>query len=127
MSTAMASAMTGGASAFDQTRQQAREAFQARNWSLAAQLYQRATAMNPRHAGSWSGLGAAQMQMRNYNGAVQSYQRAVTLNPRSSGFFTALGHAYRGQGNRNAARQAYQRAVALNPGNRSAQQALQAL
>ncbi len=126
--TEMAAAMApSGGSAFDQTREQAREAFQARNWAVAAQLYQRATAMNPRHAGSWSGLGAAQMQMRNYNGAVQSYQRAVTLSPRSSGFFTALGHAYRAQGNRNAARQAYQRALALSPQNRSAQQALQAL
>lgn len=107
---------------FDSLREQARVHFQARRYREAAQAYQRATAINPRHAGSWSGLGAARMQMRDYRGAVQAYQRAVQLNPRSSGFFTSLGHALRLSGNRNGAVQAYQRAVALNPGNRSAQQ-----
>ena len=125
-----ASSMTSepsGGSAFDQAREQAREAFQARNFDVAAQLYQRATSINPRHAGSWAGLGAAQMQQRDYAGAVQSYQRAVTLSPRSSGFFTALGHAFRSKGDTSAARQAYQRALALNPNNASAQQAMQSL
>ena len=112
----------GGGNSFDAIREQAREHFQARRYPQAAQAYQRATAINPRHAGSWSGLGAALMQTRDYRGAVQAYQRAVQLNPRSSGFFTSLGHALRLSGNTNGARQAYQRAVALNPGNRSAQQ-----
>ncbi len=122
MRTSMASSM--GASRFDQAREAAREHFQARRFPQAEQAYLAATASNPRHAGSWAGLGAARMQMRNFNGAVQAYQRAVQLSPRHGGFFTALGHALRMSGNRNGARQAYQRALAIDPNNRSAQQAI---
>ncbi|MEM9070425.1 MAG: protein kinase [Myxococcota bacterium] len=112
---------------FDALREQARTHYQARRYREAAQAYQRATAANPRHAGSWAGLGAARMSLRDYRGAAQAYQRAVQINPRSSGFFTSLGHAYRMGNNRNGARQAYQRALALNPNNTSAQQWLQRL
>lgn len=118
--------MSGG-SPFDQAREAARTAFQAGNLRGAEQAYARATTLNPRHAGSWAGLGAARSRQGNHRGAVQAYQRAVQLNPRSSGFFTSLGHALRSSGNAAGARQAYQRAVALNPNNGSAQRALQSL
>ncbi|HJL00478.1 MAG TPA: protein kinase [Polyangiaceae bacterium LLY-WYZ-15_(1-7)] len=122
----MRSAMRSG-SPFAQAREAAREAFQRRDFRAAEQAYQRATSINPNHAGSWAGLGAARMQLRNFNGAAQAYARAVRANPRSSGFFTSLGHAYRMAGNRNGARQAYQRALAIDPSNRSAQTSLQRL
>jgi hypothetical protein len=116
-----------GGSAFDQAREAAREAFQARNFAAAEQAYVRATTLNGRHAGSWAGLGAARMQTRNFPGAVQAYQRAVQLQSSNSGYFTMLGHALRMTGNSGGARQAYQRAVALDPANRAAQQALSSL
>ena len=116
-----------GASSFDAVRTQAREHFSAHRYREAEQAYQRATALNSRHAGSWAGLGAARSQLRDYGGAAQAYQRAVQLNPHSSGFFTSLGHAYRLAGNVAAARQAYQRALALDPENGSAQRWIRVL
>lgn len=112
------------ASPFDQAREAAREAFQARNFAAAEQAYVRATSINPRHAGSWAGLGAARMQTRNFAGAVQAYQRAVQLQSNNSGYFTMLGHAFRMSGNAAGARQAYQRALAIDPANAAAQQGL---
>jgi serine/threonine-protein kinase len=112
------------ASPFDQAREAAREAFQARNFAAAEQAYVRATSINPRHAGSWAGLGAARMQTRNFAGAVQAYQRAVQLQSNNSGYFTMLGHAFRMSGNTAGARQAYQRALAIDPANAAAQQGL---
>jgi serine/threonine protein kinase len=112
------------ASPFDQAREAAREAFQARNFAAAEQAYVRATSINPRHAGSWAGLGAARMQTRNFAGAVQAYQRAVQLQQNNSGYLTMLGHAFRMSGNASGARQAYQRALAIDPANAAAQQGL---
>lgn len=112
------------ASPFDQAREAARQAFQARNFAAAEQAYVRATSINPRHAGSWAGLGAARMQTRNFAGAVQAYQRAVQLQSNNSGYFTMLGHAFRMSGNAAGARQAYQRALAIDPANAAAQQGL---
>lgn len=112
------------ASPFDQAREAARVAFQARNFAAAEQAYVRATSINPRHAGSWAGLGAARMQTRNFPGAVQAYQRAVQLQSNDSGYFTMLGHAFRMAGNASGARQAYQRALAIDPSNAAAQRGL---
>ena len=126
--TEMAPSMTSmGSSPLDQAREAAREAFQSRDFAAAELAYLRVTALSPRDAGSWAGLGAARMQTRNYPGAVQAYQRAVTLNPRSSGFFTSLGHALRSAGDSAGARQSYGRALALNPNNQSAQRSLESL
>jgi len=126
MRSSMRATMSSGNS-FDAIREQAGDAFRAGNFRGAAQLYQRATAVNPRHAGSYAGLGNARMQLRDFRGAVQAFTRAVQLNPRSSGFLTSLGHAHAASGNRAAARQAYQRAIAINPNNRGAQAGLSRL
>ncbi|MCB9619972.1 MAG: protein kinase [Sandaracinus sp.] len=122
--TRRARARSTGGSPFDQAREAARQAFQSRNFPAAEAAYVRATAINPRHAGSWAGLGAARMQTRNFGGAVQAYQRAVQLSPTNSGYFTMLGHALRMAGNGAGAQQAYQRALAIDPSNRAAQQGL---
>ncbi len=130
MNSSMGGSSMGGSSmrsggAFNEARALAREHFGARRYAQAEQAYLRATSLNPRHAGSWAGLGECRGRLGNYRGAVQAYQRAVRLNPRSAGFFTSLGHAYRLSGNQSAARQAYQRAVTLNPDNASARRYLQ--
>ena len=116
-----------GGSSFDQTREAAREAFAGGRLQEAATLYERATSLNPRHAGSFAGLGAARLRMGDAGGAVAAYQRAIQLSPSNSGFFTSLGHAYVRAGNRAAAQQAYQRALALNPNNTAARNAMNAL
>ena len=128
MRASMAAAAAGGTqSPFEQARAEALEHFRARRFPQAAAAYQRATSINPRHAGSFAGLGAARLAMNDARGAVAAYQRAVQLQPNHSGFFAALGRAYASAGDRARARQAYQRALALNPNNATAERALGSL
>jgi serine/threonine-protein kinase len=118
---------SGGASQFDQLREEARVHFQARRYAQAAQAYERAAAINPNHAPTFAGMGAARGAAGDSRGAVAAYQRAVELQPNHSGFNAALGRAYQMSGNRAAAGQAYQRALALDPNNRTARQGLDSL
>jgi serine/threonine-protein kinase len=120
------SAMGGsGGNDLESLRSQAREAWRAGNFRGAAEAYQRATAIAPRNAGAWMGLGSARYRLREYRGAVEAYQHAVEINPRNSGYMASLGRALLAAGNRNGARQAYQRALALDPNNAAARQALE--
>ncbi len=117
----------GAASPFEQVRQQAKEAFQSGDFRKAAALYARATALNPRHAGAFAGLGASKMRLGDYRGAAAAYQQAVRLRPTHAGYFAALGHAYLAAGDRARAAAAYQRALALDPNHRGARQGMQRL
>ena len=116
---------SGGASQFDQLREEARVHFQARRFAQAAQAYERAAAINPNHAPTFAGMGAARGAAGDARGAVAAYQRAVELQPNHAGFNAALGRAYYMAGNNAAASQAFQRALALDPNNRTAREGLQ--
>ncbi len=115
------------ASPFDQIRDEAKAAFVARRYQEAAALYQRATTMNPRHAGSFAGLGASRLAQGDARGAALAYIKAVNLAPQNSRYFVALGHSYLRAGDRNNAKRAYQKALSINPNLKSAQSALQKL
>lgn len=112
------------ASPFDQVREEARQHFSARRFPQAATAYERAAALNPSHAGSFAGLGAAKLAMGDTSGAVRAYERAVQLAPSNSGFFAALGRAYLTAGRNDRASAAYQRALSLDPNNRAAREGL---
>ena len=118
---------SGGASQFEQLREEARVHFQARRFAQAAQAYERAAAINPNHAPTFAGMGAARGAAGDARGAVAAYQRAVELQPNHAGFNAALGRAYYMAGNRTAAGQAFQRALALDPNNRTAREGLERL
>lgn len=109
----------------EEVRAAAREAYRKGNYRKAANLYDRATELQPSHAGSFAGLGASLLAMGRARPALNAYQRALRLNPQSSGFHAALGRAYFTLGDRARAIAAYRKAVQLNPNNAVAQQALQ--
>jgi tetratricopeptide (TPR) repeat protein len=106
-------------------RTQAREHYGSGQFRKAAAAYERATQLNPSHAGSYAGLGASLLRLGDASGAARAYQRAIQLEPNHSGFFAALGHAYKAAGKRRPAAQAYQRALALDPSNAAARRGLQ--
>ncbi|MGE0788929.1 MAG: protein kinase [Sandaracinaceae bacterium] len=109
---------------FQAAREEALEHFRARRFPQAAAAYERATRLNPRHAGSFAGLGASRLAEGRARDAVRAYQRATQLQPRHAGFQAALGRAYDADGNHAAAQQAYRRALQLDPNNQAAQQGL---
>lgn len=112
---------------FNRIRQQALEHFNARRFAQAAAAYERATELNPRHPGSFAGLGASWLALGQHARAVRAYRRAVELSPRTAGYHAALGRAYLEAGDGTRARQAFTRALSLDPNNRTARQGLEAL
>jgi len=112
---------------FDRVREEAREHFGADRFEQAAAGYRRATELDPTHAGSFAGLGAALAAMDDNAGAVTAYARAVELAPEHSGFFAALGRVLLATGERERAVAAYERAIELDPRNRAARAALREL
>ncbi|GAB5550279.1 MAG: hypothetical protein SangKO_100390 [Sandaracinaceae bacterium] len=112
---------------FQAARDEARDHFRARRFPQAAAAYERATRLNPRHAGSFAGLGAARIAARQPRQAIAAYQRAVALQPRNAAFHAALGQAYQQAGDGGRARAAYQRALAIDPSNAGARRGLSSL
>ncbi|MCA9580894.1 MAG: protein kinase [Myxococcales bacterium] len=117
----------GEASPFDQLRDQAKALYGARRFREAAAAYERATTMNPSHAGSFSGLGASRLAGGDTRGAIAAFQKAASLAPRHSGYMAALGTAYKAAGDRTNAARAYERALELNPNNAAARKGLASL
>ncbi len=110
---------------FSQAREEALAHFQARRFEQAAEAYEQATQINPRHAGSFAGLGAARLALGQHDAAVRAYERAIALSPNHAGFQAALGRAHLAAGDREQARQAFRRALAIDPNNQAARQGLQ--
>jgi serine/threonine protein kinase len=117
----------GGAEGFDEIRTRAAEAFRARRYGDAERDYLAATRLNPRHAGSWAGLGASRLAQRNARGAAEAYREAVALQPTSPGFHAALGRALAESGDRAGARREYEEALRIDPDHRDARIGLERL
>jgi tetratricopeptide (TPR) repeat protein len=109
---------------FERERAAALHLFQAGNFAAAAAAYERATKLDPAHAGSFAGLGAARALDGDLPGAIAAYREAVRLLPEHSGFRAALGRAYRQAGQRQLSQSEYQRALALDAHNEAARRAL---
>ncbi|MCZ7683572.1 MAG: protein kinase [Sandaracinaceae bacterium] len=110
---------------FERARAEALDHFRAGRFAQAAQAYEEATEMNPRHAGSYAGLGGARLAQGQHARAIAAYQRAIALQPRHAGYHAALGQAYLASGDRNRARESFSRALSIDPNNQSARQGLQ--
>jgi cytochrome c-type biogenesis protein CcmH/NrfG len=115
------------AALFAAARDEARNAYAAKNYKDAAAAYERAAKYDPKHAGTFAGLGAARLQLGDNKAAVQAYQRAVQLAPETSGFHAALGRAYLALGDKSKALGAYKKALAIDPKNEAAKTAIKQL
>ncbi|RLB48306.1 MAG: hypothetical protein DRJ42_23530 [Deltaproteobacteria bacterium] len=112
---------------FEAFREEARALFAAGDYAEAASAYEAATQMNPVHAGTFAGLGAARLRIGETEAGLAAYQEAVRLAPTHSGFHAALGRAYRGAGRDGLALESYREAFRLDRGNRAARQAIREL
>lgn len=108
-------------------RDEARDAYSAGNYKLAAQAYERAIQYDPSNVKLFAGLGMTRTKMRDLKGAAQAYERAVQLSPSSSVYHLSLGRLYAALGDKNKAKAAYKRALALDPKNSSLAAELKAL
>jgi serine/threonine protein kinase/Flp pilus assembly protein TadD len=118
------SAANDATSAFEQIRAEAKELYNAGRYKDAATGYERATTLNPSHAGAFAGLGASRTAMGDAKGAISAYIKAVQLAPTKSGYFAALGRAYATTGDVTNAERAYKKALSLDANNGAARQGL---
>jgi eukaryotic-like serine/threonine-protein kinase len=115
------------ATQFAAARDDARSAYASKNYKAAAAAYERASKLDPKHAGTYAGLGSARLQLGENKAAVAAYQRAVRLSPSTSGFHAALGRAYLANGDRAKAVASYKKALQLDSKNEAARAALSQL
>lgn len=106
---------------------EARKHWKAQDYRAAAKHYRRASRFHPRHAGTWSGLGASYLRAKNYEAALQAYRRAIRVAPRRANFRAALGAAYEGLGRNSDAAKSYMRALKIAPTHKRARRGLDRL
>jgi eukaryotic-like serine/threonine-protein kinase len=115
------------AALFAAARDEARTFYAAKRYKDAAAAYERAARYDPKHPGTFAGLGAARLQLGDNKAAVDAYKRAVQLSPDTAGFHAALGRAYLQLGDKSKATSSYKKALAVDPKNEAAKTALKQL
>jgi len=78
---------------------QGRKELDAKNWSAAAESFQKAAEKDPKSADAFNWLGFAQRNMGNYDAAFESYGKALAINAKHRGAHEYIGEAYLKQGN----------------------------
>ncbi len=87
---------------------QARQLFNARNWSAAQDAYFRILDVNPADAMAQNDLGAVYFAQRKFEDAERAFRRAVALDPFTNISRYNLGLALEREGKRAAAREQFQ-------------------
>jgi tetratricopeptide (TPR) repeat protein/transglutaminase-like putative cysteine protease len=95
-----------------------RAALDAQNYSLAADLLNKAVKINPRHKWAWNNLGLAYMGMLRFDDAVSALRKQIEASPNDPYAYNNLGRVLEFQGQHDEARQAFQRQIAINPQDR---------
>ena len=85
------------------------------NYARAAEIYERAAALDASSAGARIGLGFALMELRRFDAAEKALEVAVSLNPDSVDGFYMLGKVCLELQKPEAARRHWRRAHALSP------------
>ena len=71
-----------------------KQAVEAKQWTLAAESFKRATLQNPKNADAWNMLGYSSRWAGKYPEAFDAYARALALEPNHRGANSYLGVAY---------------------------------
>jgi tetratricopeptide (TPR) repeat protein len=118
----------------DDTFESGRQAYEASDYSKAAQLLQEAAAKNPQNAEIQLFLAKTYFEMQQHDAAIASAEKAVALDPGNSVYHEWLGRAYgnkaehagmfSGMSLAKKTRKEFEAAVNLDAGNFSARQAL---
>ena len=71
-----------------------KQAVEAKQWTLAAESFKRATLHDPKHADAWNMLGYSSRWAGKYPEAFDAYGKALALDPKHRGANSYLGVAY---------------------------------
>ena len=81
----------------------------------AAELYQRALALDPKRYEIYNDLGVVLTNLGNFGAAIEAFRRSLRLNPRSAKTIASLGHLFECKGDLISAADAYRDAIKLDP------------
>ncbi|MCJ2015028.1 tetratricopeptide repeat protein [Methylobacterium sp. J-076] len=104
-----------GSATVDLLTDRARQAMTGRDFALAAELMDRATALDPNWAEGWNRRATVFWLLSDKGEAVSDLQRALVLEPRHFEAWSALGKIYESMDEKRQALAAFRRALALYP------------
>ncbi|GJD37032.1 tetratricopeptide repeat protein [Methylobacterium aerolatum] len=116
-----------GSATVDLLTSRARQAMVSRDFALAAELMDRATALEPRWAEGWNRRATVFWLLSDKGEAVADLQRALVLEPRHFEAWSALGKIYQSMDDDARALAAYRRALAIYPTMDSVKEAVDRL
>ena len=94
---------------------QAYRAYQARDWAMAARLYEDFHASAAGTASSYDNLGVALTNLGRWSQAEAALRKALELNPQHRWAYNHLGFVYREQGRYEEAIQMFRRQIEISP------------
>lgn len=104
-----------GSATVDLLTDRARQAMTGHDFALAAELMDRATALEPTWSEGWNRRATVFWLLSDKGEAVSDLQRALVLEPRHFEAWSALGKIYESMDDKSRALAAYRRALALYP------------
>ncbi|WP_449411895.1 tetratricopeptide repeat protein [Methylobacterium komagatae] len=104
-----------GSATVDLLTDRARQAMTGHDFALAAELMDRATALEPTWSEGWNRRATVFWLLSDKGEAVSDLQRALVLEPRHFEAWSALGKIYESMEDKSRALAAYRRALTLYP------------
>ncbi|TXN39068.1 tetratricopeptide repeat protein [Methylobacterium sp. WL119] len=104
-----------GSATVDLLTDRARQAMTAQDFALAAELMDRATAIEPAWSEGWNRRATVFWLLTDRESAIADLQRALVLEPRHFEAWAALGRIYLSMDDKARAMNAYRRAIAIYP------------
>lgn len=89
--------------------------FELGRWDEAEAYYQAALRIDPRHAGSWSGLGNVAQRRRNFLEAIRCYEQSIAIDPSYTDSVSNLGAVLFAVGRRDEGISQLRRLITLRP------------
>lgn len=97
---------------------QADEAFEAKKYDVAEDLYIKIAAHEPNNPKVYNQLGVIYLDQKNYYDAKDAFLQSIKLDPSNIEIFIDLGHAYMGLKDYFKASQSYMKAIEQEPKNK---------
>ncbi|MDT8067492.1 MAG: DUF3857 domain-containing protein [Terriglobia bacterium] len=99
----------------DELDQAAVTAFDSQKYKLAAELWEKVVAQDPKHKTAWNNLGRAYMQLHDYDKAEAAVKKQIALNPYDEYSYNNLGLIYERMERYDDAAAQYRKQIEVNP------------
>jgi tetratricopeptide (TPR) repeat protein len=99
----------------DELDQAAVTAFDAQKYKLAAELWEKVVAQDPKHKTAWNNLGRSYMELHQYDKAEAAIKKQIEMNPYDEFSYNNLGLVYERMERYDDAAAQYRKQIEVNP------------